>query len=59
LPGADGAYGIGALTAVTILAELGDCRRFGSSRDAVRYSGWTSPCADRDKAGRPRARTDP
>jgi transposase len=32
-------YGIGALTAVTILAELGDCRRFSSSRHAVRYSG--------------------
>ena len=32
-------YGIGALTAVTILAELGDCRRFSSSRLAVRYSG--------------------
>jgi transposase len=34
-----GHYGIGALTAVTILAELGDCRRFSSSRLAVRYSG--------------------
>jgi transposase len=32
-------YGIGELTAVTILAELGDCRRFSSSRLAVRYSG--------------------
>src|SRR5919201_6862273 len=32
-------YGIGELTAVTILAELGDCRRFSSSRDAVRYAG--------------------
>jgi transposase len=32
-------YGIGALTAVTILAELGDCRRFSSSRLAVRYAG--------------------
>jgi transposase len=32
-------YGIGALTAVTILAELGDARRFSSSRHAVRYSG--------------------
>jgi transposase len=32
-------YGIGELTAVTILAELGDCRRFSSSRQAVRYSG--------------------
>ncbi len=32
-------YGVGSLTAVTILAELGDARRFSSSRDAVRYSG--------------------
>ena len=32
-------YGIGPLTAVAILAELGDCRRFSSSRHAVRYSG--------------------
>ena len=34
-----GHYGIGELTAVTILAELGDARRFSSSRDAVRYAG--------------------
>ena len=32
-------YGIGELIAVTILAELGDCRRFCSSRQAVRYAG--------------------
>ena len=32
-------YGIGELIAVTILAELGDCTRFSSSRLAVRYSG--------------------
>jgi transposase len=32
-------YGIAALTATTILVELGDCRRFSSSRLAVRYSG--------------------
>jgi transposase len=32
-------YGIGALCAVTILAELGDCSRFSSSRHAVRYAG--------------------
>jgi transposase len=32
-------YGIGELTAVTILAELGDARRFSSSREAVRYGG--------------------
>ena len=32
-------YGIGELIAVTILAELGDARRFQNSRDAVRYAG--------------------
>jgi hypothetical protein len=32
-------YGIGKLIAVTILAELGDARRFSNSRDAVRYTG--------------------
>jgi transposase len=34
-----GQFGVGELTAVTILAELGDARRFSSSRDAVRYAG--------------------
>lgn len=32
-------YGVGALTSVVILAELGDTRRFSSSREAVRYGG--------------------
>jgi transposase len=32
-------YGIGELTAVTILAELGDPHRFANSRDVVRYAG--------------------
>jgi transposase len=32
-------YGIGPLTAVAFLAELGDARRFSSSRKAVRYAG--------------------
>jgi transposase len=32
-------YGIGPLTAVTIVAELGDPSRFSSSREAVRYAG--------------------
>jgi transposase len=36
-------YGVGELTAITILAELGDTRRFHNSRDVVRYSGLTSP----------------
>jgi transposase len=35
----DALYGVGELTAVTILAELGDARRFPSSRDVVRYGG--------------------
>jgi transposase len=30
---------IGELTAVTIVAELGDCTRFSSSRQAVHYAG--------------------
>lgn len=32
-------YGIGALTAAIIWAELGDCRRFSSSAQAVRFAG--------------------
>jgi transposase len=32
-------YGIGPITSVAIWAELGDCRRFSSSRDAVRHAG--------------------
>jgi transposase len=32
-------YGVGELTSVAIVAELGDPRRFGSSRQAVRYAG--------------------
>ena len=32
-------YGIGPLSSITILAELGDARRFSSSREAVRYAG--------------------
>jgi transposase len=32
-------YGIGPLTSITTLAELGDARRFNSSREAVRYAG--------------------
>lgn len=32
-------YGVGFVTATAILAELGDCRRFSSSDQAVRYAG--------------------
>jgi transposase len=42
LPGAralQAHYGIGSLCAVIIWAELGDCRRFSSSDQAVRLSG--------------------
>ncbi|MGO9752797.1 MAG: transposase [Solirubrobacteraceae bacterium] len=35
----DAYYGVGELVAATVLAELGDCRRFSNSRDAVRYGG--------------------
>lgn len=34
-----GHYGIGALLAVAIWEEMGDCRRFRSSSDAVRHAG--------------------
>src|SRR3954465_10123539 len=34
-----GRLGVGERTACPILAELGDARRFSSSRDAVRYAG--------------------
>jgi transposase len=45
-------YGIGALTSVTVLAELGDVRRFSSSREAVRYAGMdiTVHASDRRRA---------
>ena len=32
-------YGVGPVSATAILAELGDCRRFLSSDDAVRHAG--------------------
>ncbi|MGZ6639242.1 MAG: IS110 family RNA-guided transposase [Solirubrobacteraceae bacterium] len=35
----DAYFGIGELCAVTVVSELGDCRRFANSRDAVRYGG--------------------
>jgi hypothetical protein len=48
-----GHYGIGHLTAVTILAELGDARRFSSSREAVRYSGLDITVKQSDKRRAP------
>ena len=39
-PGADMKhYGVGELTSVALLSELGDARRFSSSRKAVRFAG--------------------
>jgi transposase len=32
-------FGVGEITSVAIFAELGDCRRFRSSDDAVRHTG--------------------
>jgi transposase len=32
-------FGVGAVTSVAILAELGDCRRFSTSDQAVRHAG--------------------
>src|ERR687898_298822 len=47
-------YGIGPLTSITILAELGDARRFSSSREAVRYAGPGHHRASVRTAPRPR-----
>jgi transposase len=41
-------YGVGALTAAAILAELGDARRFASSRQAVRFTGLDVTVAESD-----------
>jgi transposase len=45
----DAYYGIGELCAVTIVSELGDCRRFSNSRDAVRYGGMDITVYQSDK----------
>jgi transposase len=44
-----GHYGIGPLTAVAILAELGDARRFSSSREAVRCAA-SAPARSRSRS---------
>lgn len=41
-------FGVGWLTSVAIWAELGDCRRFGSSRQAVRHTGLDITVYDSD-----------
>jgi transposase len=46
-------YGIGELTAVTIVAELGDCTRFSSSRQAVRYAGMDITVHESDRRRAP------
>ena len=46
-------YGIGPLTSITILAELGDARRFSSSREAVRYAGMDITVHQSDKRRAP------
>ncbi len=48
-----GHYGIGPLTSVVILAELGDARRFSSSREAVRYAGLDITVHQSDKRRSP------
>lgn len=46
-------YGIGEITAVAILAELGDARRFNSSRHAVRYAGLDITVSQSDRKRSP------
>jgi transposase len=46
-------YGIGEITAVAILAELGDCRRFSCSRHAVRYAGLDITVSESDRKRAP------
>ncbi len=50
---AEAHYGIGPLTAVAVWAELGDCRRFSRSMQAVRHTGLdvTVDASDRRRAG--------
>ena len=48
-----GHYGIGEITAVTILAELGDARRFRSSNNAVRYAGLDITVSQSDRKRAP------
>jgi len=46
-------YGIGQLTSVAILAELGDARRFSSSRHAVRFAGLDVTVSESDQRRAP------
>jgi transposase len=46
-------YGIGEITSVSILAELGDACRFSSSRQAVRYAGLDITVSESDRKRSP------
>ena len=46
-------FGIGAVTAVAIWAELGDVRRFGNSDDVVRHTGLDITVRSSDGKGPP------
>jgi transposase len=46
-------FGIGEITAVAILAELGDARRFSSARHAVRYAGMDITVSESDRKRAP------
>jgi transposase len=50
---ADANYGIGGLIAVAVWSELGDCRRFARSEQAVRHTGLdvSVDASDRRRAG--------
>jgi transposase len=49
----DAQYGIGGLIAVAVWSELGDCRRFSRSQQAVRHTGLdvSVDASDRRRAG--------
>jgi transposase len=49
----DAQYGIGGLIAVAVWSELGDCRRFSRSEQAVRHTGLdvSVDSSDRRRAG--------
>jgi transposase len=57
----DAHYGIGALTAVAVWSELGDCRRFARSLQVVRHTGLdvTVDASDLRRAGGYLARQGP
>jgi len=54
-------YGIGPLTAVAVWSELGDCRRFSRSMQAVRHTGLdvTVDSSDRHRPGGKLSRQGP